>query len=120
MINSAVAVPSQIIISFYKEIAELFSMNVMTVYRYIKAKKLKAIKLTPRVFRIDEKDLNQFLKKHKTKSFLGLYLQYYFNSGGGRGLMARLGHSFKSHLGRGRHGLQFSFGGFKFFKIKAY
>lgn len=38
-----------------------------TIYRYIKAGKLKAIKLTARNFRIEEKNLNQFIKKHTTK-----------------------------------------------------
>jgi len=38
-----------------------------TVWRYIRKGKLKVIKYTARNFRITEKDLNQFLKKHKTK-----------------------------------------------------
>lgn len=47
------------------QISKKLSVSVFTVYRWIKANKLKAIKITPRVFRIDEKDLNNFIKKHK-------------------------------------------------------
>ena len=50
-----------------KQVAKQLGVSEFTVWRYIKAGKLKAIKLTARNFRIDEKDLNQFLKKHKTK-----------------------------------------------------
>jgi excisionase family DNA binding protein len=49
------------------QIAKRLSVCEHTIYRYIKAGKLKIIKLTPRNFRIAEKDLNQFLKKHKSK-----------------------------------------------------
>lgn len=45
-----------------KEIAELFSMNVMTVYRYIKAGKLKAHKIG-KEFRISRAEFERFLKK---------------------------------------------------------
>ena len=38
-----------------------------SVWRYIRMGKLPAIKLSVRNFRIEEKDLNQFIKKHKTK-----------------------------------------------------
>jgi excisionase family DNA binding protein len=50
-----------------EQVAGKLGVSVFTVYRYVKAKKLKAIKYTERNFRIAEKDLNQFLKKHKTK-----------------------------------------------------
>ncbi len=50
-----------------EQISKKLRVSIFTVYRWIKSGKLKAIKLTPRLFRIDEKDLNQFLKKHKTK-----------------------------------------------------
>ena len=46
-------------------IARKMNVSVFTVYRWIKSKKLKAIRLTARNFRIDEKDLNDFIKKHK-------------------------------------------------------
>ena len=50
-----------------KQVANKLGVSEFTIWRYIKAGKLKAIKLTPRNFRIEEKDLIQFLKKHKTK-----------------------------------------------------
>jgi len=50
-----------------KQVANKLGVSEYTIWRYIKAGKLKAIKLTKRNFRIDEKDLIQFLKKHKTK-----------------------------------------------------
>ena len=50
-----------------EQVSKNLRVSVFTVYRWIKSGKLKAIKLTPRLFRIEEKDFNQFLKKHKTK-----------------------------------------------------
>ncbi len=49
------------------QVAKLLNLSEYTIYRYIKAGKLKAIKLTERNFRIEEKDLHTFIKKHKTK-----------------------------------------------------
>ena len=49
-----------------KEIAELFSINVMTVYRYIKAGKLKAHKIG-KEFRISRAEFDRFLKATSTK-----------------------------------------------------
>ena len=53
---------------FYKaeELAELLEVNIMTIYRYIKAGRLKAYKLG-REFRIEKNELNAFLKKVSTK-----------------------------------------------------
>ncbi len=50
-----------------KQVANKLGVSEFTVWRYIKAGKLKAIKYTARNFRIVEKDLIQFLKKCKTK-----------------------------------------------------
>lgn len=50
-----------------KQVANKLGVSEFTIWRYIKDGKLKAIKLTKRNFRIEEKDLIQFLKKHKTK-----------------------------------------------------
>jgi len=47
-----------------KELADLFSYNIMTIYRYIKAGKLKAYK-TGKEFRIDKNEFNKFLNKVK-------------------------------------------------------
>ena len=53
---------------FYKveDLAELLEVNIMTIYRYIKAGRLKAYKIG-RDFRIDKDEFNAFLKKVSTK-----------------------------------------------------
>lgn len=50
-----------------QQVAKRLGVCRESVWRYIRKGKLKAIKYTERNFRIDEKDLIQFLKKHKTK-----------------------------------------------------
>lgn len=51
-----------------KQVAKRLGLkSEWTIYRYIKAGKIKVIKLTERNFRIDEKDLKQFINKRKTK-----------------------------------------------------
>jgi len=47
------------------QISKKLKVSVFTVYRWIKSGKLNAIKITPRVFRIEEKDLKAFISKHK-------------------------------------------------------
>ena len=49
-----------------QELADKLRVNIMTIYRYIKAKKLKAYKIG-KEFRIDGGDFDKFLKKVKTK-----------------------------------------------------
>lgn len=49
-----------------KELAEILRVNIMTIYRYIKAKKLKAYKIG-KEFRIDKAEFDNFLNKVKTK-----------------------------------------------------
>ena len=49
-----------------KELAEKLKVNVMTIYRYIDAGKLKAYKIG-KEFRIDSGEFNNFLKKTSTK-----------------------------------------------------
>ncbi len=49
-----------------KELADKFQVNIMTIYRYIKAKKLKAYKIG-KEFRIAKNDFDSFLEKVKTK-----------------------------------------------------
>ncbi len=53
---------------FYKaeDLAKMLEVNIMTIYRYIKAGRLKAYKIG-RDFRIDKKEFNKFLEKVKTK-----------------------------------------------------
>jgi excisionase family DNA binding protein len=52
---------------FYKaeDLAKLLEVNIMTIYRYIKASKLKAYKIG-REFRIGKEEFNAFLEKVKT------------------------------------------------------
>ena len=52
---------------FYKaeELAELLQVNIMTIYRYIKAGKLKAYKIG-KEFRIDKEDFSSFLNNVRT------------------------------------------------------
>jgi excisionase family DNA binding protein len=53
---------------FYKaeDLAKLLEVNIMTIYRYIKAGRLKAYKIG-REFRIDKNEFQRFLDKVKTK-----------------------------------------------------
>lgn len=48
------------------ELAKKLRVNIMTIYRYIKAKKLKAYKIG-KEFRIDKKEFDNFLEKVKTR-----------------------------------------------------
>ena len=52
---------------FYKaeELAEKLDVNIMTLYRYIKAGKLKAYKIG-KEFRVDKKEFERFLSSVKT------------------------------------------------------
>ena len=49
-----------------KELAEKLRVNIMTIYRYIKAGKLKAYKIG-KEFRINKDEFQRFLNKVKTK-----------------------------------------------------
>jgi len=44
-----------------KELAEKLRVNIMTIYRYIKAKKLKAYKIG-KEFRIEKEEFERFLR----------------------------------------------------------
>jgi putative resolvase len=48
------------------ELAEILEVNVMTIYRYIKAKKLKAIKIG-KEFRIEKVEFEKLIKQSTTK-----------------------------------------------------
>lgn len=54
--------------AFYKaeDLAKLLEVNIMTIYRYIDAKKIKAYKIG-RQYRIDKSEFNRFLNSVKTK-----------------------------------------------------
>jgi len=47
-----------------EELAEKLRVNIMTIYRYIKAGKLKAYKFG-KEFRIDKKEFDRFLRDAK-------------------------------------------------------
>jgi excisionase family DNA binding protein len=49
------------------EVAKRLTISRRTVYRLIEKKALKAIKISAGIYRVEEKDLIHFLKKHKTK-----------------------------------------------------
>ena len=49
-----------------EELAKKLRVNIMTIYRYIKARKVKAYKIG-KEFRIDKDEFNKFLNKVKTK-----------------------------------------------------
>jgi excisionase family DNA binding protein len=49
-----------------EELAERLRVNIMTIYRYVKAGKLVAYKIG-KEYRIDKKEFNRFLQKVKTK-----------------------------------------------------
>ncbi len=49
-----------------QEMADRLRVNVMTIYRYIKAGKIKAYKIG-KDFRIDDKEFKRFLNSMSTK-----------------------------------------------------
>jgi len=49
-----------------KDLAEKLGVNIMTIYRYINARKLRAYKIG-KEFRIDKIEFEAFLKKVSTK-----------------------------------------------------
>ena len=53
---------------FYRaeELSDVLDVNIMTIYRYIKAGKLRAYKIG-KEFRIGKLEFNKFLKRVETK-----------------------------------------------------
>ncbi len=49
-----------------QELADKLQVNIMTIYRYIKSKRLKAYKIG-KEFRIDKAEFEAFLKRASTK-----------------------------------------------------
>lgn len=49
-----------------QELADKIRVNIMTIYRYIKAGKIKAYKMS-KEFRIYKNEFNKFLEKAKVK-----------------------------------------------------
>lgn len=52
---------------FYRaqELADMLKVNIMTIYRYIKSKKLPAYKIG-KEFRVEKEAFDEFLKQTKT------------------------------------------------------
>lgn len=48
-----------------QELADELRVNIMTIYRYIKARKIKAIKLG-KEFRIEKQEFKSFLESRRT------------------------------------------------------
>jgi len=48
-----------------KEVSEKLKLSQRTIYRLIEAGKLSVIKISRKAYRIPEKELIRFLKKHK-------------------------------------------------------
>lgn len=49
-----------------EELAEILKLNIITIYRYIRAKKLKAYKIG-NIYRIDKPTFNNFINKKLIK-----------------------------------------------------
>ena len=49
-----------------EELAKILKLNVITIYRYVRAKKLKAYKIS-KEYRIDKKTFNDFINKKLIK-----------------------------------------------------
>lgn len=50
-----------------EELAQKLKVNIMTIYRYIKAGKIKAYKFG-KEYRVELKDFEAFLKKHQSNN----------------------------------------------------
>ncbi len=49
-----------------REVAEIFKMNILTIYEYIREGKLQAVKFG-RAYRIESSSLDSFIQEHHTK-----------------------------------------------------
>lgn len=60
--------PNQEKQEFYtpKEIADILKLNIMTIYRYIKSKKIDALKIG-KEFRIEKQSFDKFVGNSKIK-----------------------------------------------------
>lgn len=65
-IESKVAIPEDQRFYTTEEVAQILKVDPESVRRYVRSKKLRAIKLGGKFIRIEKKDLNKFLEKLKT------------------------------------------------------
>jgi len=49
-----------------QEVARILGVHVQTVRRYIRSKQLPAIRLTPRLYKVRQRDLERFLLTRQT------------------------------------------------------
>lgn len=49
-----------------EEVARILGVHVQTVRRYIRAKQLIAIQLTPRLYKVRQRDLERFIASRST------------------------------------------------------
>jgi excisionase family DNA binding protein len=49
-----------------EEIADILKLNIITIYRYIRKRKLRAYKFS-KEYRIDKKTFDNFINKHLVK-----------------------------------------------------
>ncbi len=49
-----------------EEVARILGVHVQTVRRYIRSKQLPAIRLTPRLYKVRQVDLDRFLNARRT------------------------------------------------------
>lgn len=49
------------------EVANLLRLNILTIYEYLRAGKLQAVKFG-RNYRIENSELNKFIKEHRVKA----------------------------------------------------
>lgn len=49
-----------------REVARILGVHVQTVRRYIRAQQLPAIRLTPRLYKVRQRDLERFLLARQT------------------------------------------------------
>ena len=49
-----------------EEVARILGVHVQTVRRYIRLQQLPAIRLTPRLYKVRQRDLERFLNERRT------------------------------------------------------
>lgn len=49
-----------------QDVAQILGVHVQTVRRYIRDKRLPAIRITPRLYKVRQRDLERFLRENRT------------------------------------------------------
>lgn len=58
--------PSNLNIYTLEEVAQVFKVSLRTVYRWVESGQLKSSKLGRKTYRVFEKDLIDFMNKHRS------------------------------------------------------